>query len=309
MASSFNVSVIIPVYNVEKYIKRSIESVLIQDEVCELILVDDGSTDNSLKICQQMQLEDERIVIVHHEGTINKGASASRNAGIKAAKNEFVAFLDSDDYYLPNRFLKTKLCFENDNTVDGVYEMIGLHSSSIEIKHFSTIISVQYDELFENLQPIGEKVWFHIDGITVKKRIFDKCGFFDESLKTSEDTFQWFKMAASCKMVSGNITNSVALSDRSTNGLSSDKIQVHKDFIKMLLKLFQYCKNQNLARSKKELVFNRLFYFLSCSPYDQYFKGVNKFKLVVELIIVDPIYVILKSNYFKSILGYLIRYN
>ena len=67
MASSFNVSVIIPVYNVEKYIKRSIESVLIQDEVCELILVDDGSTDNSLKICQQMQLEDERIVIVHHE--------------------------------------------------------------------------------------------------------------------------------------------------------------------------------------------------------------------------------------------------
>lgn len=307
--SSFNISVVIPVYNAENYIRRAIESVLMQPEVIELILVDDGSSDNSLCICQEMQKTDQRIIITQHEGKKNKGASASRNLGIKKVTNEFVAFLDSDDYYLPNRFSKTKLCFENDNSVDGVYEMIGIHTHTGQQKSYSKIEFVDSKDLFENLQPIGEKVWFSNDGFTVKKKAFDQCGFFDESLKSSEDTLQWFKMAAICKLIPGEINNFVALSEQLTTGLSSNKIQVQKDFVVMLLKLFQYCKSRNLTISRKEIVLKKLFYFASCSPYNQYFKGLNKLKLFIKIILTDPIYIIFKSSTFRLTIGNLFRYN
>lgn len=307
--SSFNVSVVIPVYNVKNYIRRAIESVLMQPEVTELILVDDGSADNSLCICQEMQKTDQRIIITQHERNKNKGASASRNLGIKKVTNEFVAFLDSDDYYLPNRFLQTKLCFEDDNSVDGVYEMIGVHSHTEQQKSYSKIEFVNPEDLFGNLQPIGEKVWFHVDGLTVRKSTFEKTGYFDESLKTSEDTLQWFKMAAICKLIPGEINNFIAMSEKITTGLSSNKIQVQKDFVVMLLKLFQYCKSRNLSISRKEIVLKKLFYFASCSPYNQYFKGVNKIKLIIKIILLDPIYVVFKSSTFRLTIGNLFRYN
>ena len=90
------VSVIIPVYNVEKYLGRCIESILTQRlQDFELILVDDGSTDGSPKICDDFGALDPRIRVIHQE---NKGVSAARNAGIDAARAAYVLFMDSDDY-------------------------------------------------------------------------------------------------------------------------------------------------------------------------------------------------------------------
>jgi glycosyltransferase involved in cell wall biosynthesis len=127
---SFKVSVIIPVYNCEKYISRSIQSVLAIEEVTELIIVDDGSTDLTFNICKDFKKIDSRIKIFFHEGRKNRGVSASRNLGIKNAKNNFIAFLDADDYYLPNRFKVTSECFAFDQSIEGVYEAIGVHNSS-----------------------------------------------------------------------------------------------------------------------------------------------------------------------------------
>ncbi len=112
------VSVIIPVYNSEKYIHETIQSVLNQTyKNFELIIVNDGSTDNSLSIIENSQKKDNRIKILNK---INSGVSETRNFGLNIAKGEYVAFLDSDDVWLPNN-LELKVNCINQNFLDAVY--------------------------------------------------------------------------------------------------------------------------------------------------------------------------------------------
>ena len=94
------ISVVVPVYNAEKFISRSIESVLSQSYDClELLLVNDGSTDSSKKICEGYALSDKRVKVISQE---NKGPSAARNAGINRSSGEFIFFLDADDFISGN---------------------------------------------------------------------------------------------------------------------------------------------------------------------------------------------------------------
>lgn len=97
-------SFIVPVYNVAPYLRKCVESLVHQDfSDYEIILIDDGSTDESGKICDELSesISDERLVIrVLHQK--NRGLSAARNAGIKAAKGEYICFVDSDDYWETN---------------------------------------------------------------------------------------------------------------------------------------------------------------------------------------------------------------
>lgn len=94
------ISVIIPVYNVESYLNRCIDSVLSQDyKNIEVLLIDDGSTDNSSKICDKYVLKDNRIKVLHKE---NRGPSEARNTGINNAKGDYLIFLDSDDFWCEN---------------------------------------------------------------------------------------------------------------------------------------------------------------------------------------------------------------
>ena len=92
------VSVIIPVYNVRLYLERCVQSVLRQTyKDLEIILVDDGSKDNSGELCDQLALSDQRIRVIHQE---NQGLSGARNTGIRQATGEYIIFLDSDDEWL-----------------------------------------------------------------------------------------------------------------------------------------------------------------------------------------------------------------
>src|SRR5574341_1935425 len=94
------VSAIIPVYNGEKYIEDAIRSVLTQTfSDLELIIVDDGSTDKTGEICKGF-LSDSRVKYIYQE---NQGVSSARNTGIKRSNGEYVAFLDADDYWLPDK--------------------------------------------------------------------------------------------------------------------------------------------------------------------------------------------------------------
>lgn len=98
------ISVIIPVYNVEKYLRRCLDSVIAQTyQNLEIICVDDGSIDDSEKICDQYAVRDARIKVIHQE---NQGLSAARNRGLDAAEGEYIAFVDSDDYILEGMYKK-----------------------------------------------------------------------------------------------------------------------------------------------------------------------------------------------------------
>lgn len=92
------ISVIIPVCNVEKYLEECVKSVALQTySDIEIILIDDGSTDSSGAVCDRLKEEDSRIVVIHTE---NQGLSAARNKGIGVASGDYIAFLDSDDFWL-----------------------------------------------------------------------------------------------------------------------------------------------------------------------------------------------------------------
>lgn len=93
-------SVIVPVYKVEKYLEECVESILAQDyRPMEIVLVDDGSPDRSGEMCDRYAAEHPDIIRVIHKE--NGGLSSARNAGLDAARGEFIAFIDSDDKILP----------------------------------------------------------------------------------------------------------------------------------------------------------------------------------------------------------------
>lgn len=96
------ISIIVPVYNAEKYLDRCVESILGQTfSDFELILVDDGSPDNSGKLCDKWAKKDHRIKVVHQA---NKGAGAARNAGLRIAEGRYIGFVDSDNWIEVNMY-------------------------------------------------------------------------------------------------------------------------------------------------------------------------------------------------------------
>lgn len=112
------ISVIIPVYNMEKYLCRCMESVLKQTySNLEIFLIDDGSKDQSAKMCDDYALKDERIKVIHQE---NGGLSNARNTGLKLATGEYITFLDSDDYV-------------NEKYIEYLYQLLEQYNGDISI--------------------------------------------------------------------------------------------------------------------------------------------------------------------------------
>lgn len=109
----YKLSIIVPVYNVEQYLRKCVESLLNQD-VCnyEIILVDDGSTDNCPQICDEYALSHKNIRVIHRK---NGGLSAARNSGIETAKGEYIMFVDSDDYIESNVLSGLMMQIDRDN--------------------------------------------------------------------------------------------------------------------------------------------------------------------------------------------------
>lgn len=96
------ISVIVPVYNMEVFLKRCLDSIINQSyKNLEIICVDDGSSDNSPKICDEYATQDSRITVIHQE---NGGLSEARNTGLNASHGDYIAFVDSDDYILPQMY-------------------------------------------------------------------------------------------------------------------------------------------------------------------------------------------------------------
>ena len=99
---NYFITVVVPIYNAEQYIERAVKSLLNQttNEI-EIILVDDGSKDNSIEICKNYLNQDKRVQLIHQE---NSGVSAARNRGIEQACGEYIGFIDSDDWIEPNMY-------------------------------------------------------------------------------------------------------------------------------------------------------------------------------------------------------------
>lgn len=118
-----DISFIVPIYNMERYLRQCLDSILMQNvEAQEIILINDGSTDDSLSICREYEAKYSFVKLIDKP---NGGISSARNAGLQAASGEYICFVDSDDYYIgsfANDFLK--LCAENQlDIIRGWYEI------------------------------------------------------------------------------------------------------------------------------------------------------------------------------------------
>jgi len=222
----FKVSVIIPVYNAVEFIRAAVESIVNQEHVAEVILVDDGFPANSFDVCKQLEKQYDRVKAYQHPNGENRGAGASRNLGISKSSAPYIAFLDADDYCLPERFKVTKDRFQNDPTIDGVYEPIGTDYKNEEARQlfmkwkglsfegsqdYVTYTSTEPSgiDFFRSLLH-GNHGYPSIIGITVKKELFQSVGFFDTSLRLHQDTDLIIRMAFEGYFVAGSKTHLVA---------------------------------------------------------------------------------------------------
>ena len=138
------ISIIIPVYNIEDYIEKCIKSIIYQDyENLEIILVNDGSTDNSLKICEKYSKKDKRIKILSQE---NQGLSMARNNALKVATGDYIWFIDGDDYIEENSFEIIKKYIDNDYDIiiSDYYEVKNNKNKLVKIKGENYSDNIRY---------------------------------------------------------------------------------------------------------------------------------------------------------------------
>ena len=225
MAEPFRVSVIIPVYNAGTRVRRAVESAIALPEVGEVILVEDGSPDGALKVCSDLAAEHSQVRLFQHPDGVNHGAGASRNLGVRQAAFPYIAFLDADDWWLPNRFEAERVLFSADPSLDGVYGAIS-HRYENEDVHARWVAQGR-EEILTVSAPVPPEelvfvlLWshprvrgeFHTIAVTVKRSFFDRIGGFHEDLRLQQDTHLWKRMAAGGRLAAGSIVDPVAIQD------------------------------------------------------------------------------------------------
>ena len=181
------VSIIVPVYNSEKYLKRSIESILNQTyKDLEIIIIDDKSTDNSKKIIQKYASSDNRIRAFYSE--VNHGVSRSRNIGLKSISGDYVMFMDSDDYIVPEaieRMVNASIKYDAD-IVDN-YHLIIYSKKNKEYYFTESKVpkkTLVMGSLKDNIDILTKSTY--ITGKLIKKELIGDLTF-DESLRRYED--------------------------------------------------------------------------------------------------------------------------
>lgn len=217
------ISVITPVYNAEKYVTQAVESALQFEEVHEVILIEDQSPDNALEICKKLAEKYDRVKLFQHPDKGNHGAGKTRNLGLEKATGDFIAFLDADDYYLPNRFDAEKELFK-DPKVEGVYGALGVHYYSEKAKE-------QYYSLFkDNLTTVYKKQdprdvfpgqlnmrgsfgLFSIDCLTIRRESMVRKlnPFFKTHLRLHQDTEFLFRLSYYLDLYPGILDKAVAM--------------------------------------------------------------------------------------------------
>jgi len=197
------ISVIIPVYNTEKYLRRCVESVLAQKEVCfEIILVDDGSTDASPAICDEYAKKANQIKVIHKN---NQGLGYARNSGLDAAQGNYIFFLDSDDWIPPK-------ALENIGRLFFLYNADIISFSYIQTQCMNYIqISNREESCIKLLHPnimeayLDRKIGTTACAKAYKRHIFSNVRFTNVSLHEDAWSMHLFLQAAESLLMTNQV--------------------------------------------------------------------------------------------------------
>ena len=301
------ISVIIPVYNAQEYLAKAVDSASQFDEVKEILLCEDCSTDGSLALCKKIEEGNPKVKLYQHSDKGNHGAAASRNLGIEKATQEFIAFLDADDYYLPNRFDIEKKAFQ-DSKIEGVFGALGVEFLSDKgKKEFSekfkdnTLTTVKHDaeglDVFYGLLGLNNAfgTFFHLNTLTVRTESLRKKQLkFNEVLRVHQDSDFIIKLAYHCYLKSGNINEAIAVRGVHDNNRIT-KIKAYSDQYNQRQGLLwnsinQWASDKSIRLEyKKHILLKNKAYQIANS------KGFNKWIDLVLTTIFNP--QILKTKY------------
>ncbi|MBS5932223.1 MAG: glycosyltransferase family 2 protein [Clostridiales bacterium] len=210
---SIVVSVIIPTYNSAQWIKKAIDSVLKQKVSCEIIVIDDFSSDDTRLVISEY-LKSERIKYIRNE--INLGVAVSRNKGVEVAKGEYVAFLDADDWWAADK-LEKQLKFMKDNLLDFSYtgRKLVTHDGIETSRVFHVRNMISYKQLlFHNSIACSSTV--------IRRELAVQVPM--EHSEVHEDYLTWLKMLKRCS-IAGGIDEPLLYYRLSNQGKSRDKLK------------------------------------------------------------------------------------
>jgi glycosyltransferase involved in cell wall biosynthesis len=229
------ISVVMPVFNRENFLSDAIKSIINQTFTdFEFIIIDDGSTDQSLQIIENFAKQDERIKVV--KNNINLGIAKTRNIGIDLSQGEYIAFMDSDDISLPTRFEKQIAYFENSPNIDALGTACAIVDSNGQILSY----------LRPPLSPI-EVRWSIITKSTLinpsmmaRRKIFCETGIRHRDLHAADDFDLWSRIADQFQI--GNLSEILThfrmhqgkISVTSHNSQRSEAIEIVRKNIKQL---------------------------------------------------------------------------
>ncbi|WP_271393614.1 glycosyltransferase family 2 protein [Aequorivita sinensis] len=269
------ISVIVPVYNVERYLDECIQSILNQDfKDFEVLLINDGSTDKSGEICEEYANKDLRIRVFHKE---NGGVSSARNLGLDNAKGEWITFVDSDDWIGENYFYCLTLNNEN----------VGLILLNVE-RYYSNKVQkmLVFDNFILNKNEFlnNYTLYPHFPGPCAKffkhENIQKMNLRFDEKLSFGEDALFNIKYVNSAILLIKSNNNSYYNYRDTNNGLSKTSYEINKEKY-----LFQQLKKELLKFDDKKIYLKNIIY-----PLNRYLlsiyrnKEINQKKELINLL-------------------------
>ncbi|NJM70218.1 MAG: glycosyltransferase family 2 protein [Scytonema sp. RU_4_4] len=252
------VSVIIPVYKVEKYVAATVQSVLTQTyKNFELLIIDDGSPDRSIEICQQFT--DNRIKIISQE---NRGVAAARNVGIRHAQGEYLAFLDADDLWVPEKLEKhiehldnspaVGVSFCRSSFIDEADKPLGIYQIT-KLKEITPLDLLCRTPIGNGSVPMIRREVFediafqdHLYGV-VENFYFDD----DRQLHPSEDVEFWLRIAIKTRWLIEGIPEALTLYRVNSQGFSAQLVKKLNSWETMLEKARTYVPPASMAEWEK----------------------------------------------------------
>lgn len=254
------VSVIIPVYGVEAFIQAAVQSVLDQTySDFEVLIIDDASPDRSVELCQQFV--DPRIHIIHQE---NRGLAGARNTGIRHAKGTYLAFLDGDDLWLPQKLEKQVqhldanpaigVSFSRSALIDETGAAMGTYLlpplSDLTVRDF-----LRGNPVGNGSAPVVRRVVFEAIRFEVDRNGVPEDQYFDEQFRRAEDVECWLRILIQTDWQIAGITDTLTLYRVNSTGLSASLYQQLESLEQVLAKVRAYAPEQIAPWEKQSLAY------------------------------------------------------
>lgn len=303
------ISIIVPVYNVDKYLEKCVDSIINQTyKNIEIILVNDGSTDGSGQVCDYLAKKDSRIAVYHKE---NGGVSSARNLGLDNAQGDYIGFIDSDDYIDPDMY-------------ESLYDDLKKYNVDISMCGLYHVYANKKDEQVDKVQNYiinsNDAINLVLDGkfsaVTPGNKLYKKSLFlgirYDLNISIAEDALMIIKLLEQCRLISINTEKKYYYYHRENSLTTSSFSQKTLDIITVYQRILKIIEENNpsIIDSAKRRVFWAYFYVLDAlciselrRDYDKLFdKLLSELKSNAIFILISPKFTFKRKILFLSLL-------